>query len=109
VLHHGDRKDAPNSEAFDGDYGVTLCPFYIPPEPQTELYYCQELGEWWKSIMAKRKKDLGDVHHVGPSRTQQRIHRLISDADQNTEPDGYFNCTVMVSVVSCHAHGEFVS
>ena len=63
------------------------------PTP-SELQRCAALGEWWASVASAQ--DLGTVHQIRPVRTG-RIHRLLSEASPECEPDGFFDCTVEVS------------
>lgn len=99
TLHHGVRGDVPESERMNEGTGVLMCPFFVPPPPQGELIYCKRLGEWWERLLSLYSEYLGDVVQVGASTTacrQQRQHRLISETTQDSEPDGYFDCTIRV-------------
>ncbi|KZT71254.1 hypothetical protein DAEQUDRAFT_121630 [Daedalea quercina L-15889] len=58
-----------------------------------ELQHCASLGEWWSSVGPAQ--NLGVVHQIRPARTG-RIHRLLSEASPDCDPDGYFDCTVEV-------------
>lgn len=99
TLHHGDRGDAPESERMNEGTGILFCPFFVPAPPQDELVYCQKLGEWWEQMLALNSEELGVIHQVVAITTAHRQHRLISETTQDTKPDGYFDCTVQVSVI----------
>lgn len=74
-------------------------PFYEPGPG--DLHYCRQLLEWWKTVEKKRVEERGEVVQCGSTatlRTTHRIHRLISETDHESEPGGYFDCTVQVKI-----------
>lgn len=74
-------------------------PFYEPGPG--DLHYCWQLLEWWKTVEKKRAEERGEVIQCGSTatlRTTHRIHRLISETDHESEPGGYFDCTVQVKI-----------
>jgi hypothetical protein len=97
-IYHGQLKGAPREEGIaEGGFGVLFSPFYQPKE--CEVRYCLKLSDWWREVQkieqSESSKDtVGPVHNP-PS---PRVHRLISEAGPSMPPDGYFDCTVEVSV-----------
>lgn len=97
-IYHGQLKGVPREEGLaDGGFGVTFSPFYQPKEG--EVLYCLKLFDWWREVQTVEEsesiKDTVDPVCNPPSR---RVHRLISEAGPSVPPDGYFDCTVEVSV-----------
>ena len=79
-------------------------PFY-EPEPD-ELLYCKQLSEWWKTVEKIRTEEYGAVAQCASVTTRKishRIHRLISETDHESEPGGYFDCTVQVAFFSTYS------
>lgn len=93
--------DAPRESRADCGKGVVVTPFY-EPRP-SDLLYCKRLSQWWKTIEKKRAEE-GDAapqrSSVVTRRVTHRMHRLISETDHESEPGGYFDCTVQVTI-SC--------
>jgi len=95
---HGELGDAPRESGADDGRGTVIKPFY-EPEPD-DLLYCKQLSEWWKTVEKKRAEEHDAVAQCGSVITRKiahRIHRLISEADHESEPGGYFDCTVQVT------------
>jgi len=101
-LHHGDRGGAPESAGLANGYGYEFCPFWKPKE--AELTHCLRLADWWLAVLKKVKNNMGHVHQVGSGVSfssgskVRRIHRLISEASPDLPPNGFFDCTVEVSL-----------
>ena len=94
---HGDLGDVPRESGADGGMGAIIKPFY-EPEPG-DLLYCKQLSEWWKTVEKKRAEEGGSVAQcvsVATWKMGHRIHRLISETNHESEPGGYFDCTVQV-------------
>lgn len=70
---------------------------------ENELRYCRHLVDWWKSIYPEAYAHAITVHKVTSRYSlggSGRVHRLIADASPTAEPQGYFDCTVEVSLLS---------
>jgi len=98
-IYHGQLKNVPREEGLaDGGFGISFSPFYEAKE--CEVRYCLKLSDWWREIQkieqSESIKDTVDPVRNAPSR---RVHRLISEAGPSMPPDGYFDCTVEVSVL----------
>lgn len=94
---HGDLGDVPRESGADGGRGAVIRPFY-EPEPG-DILYCKRLSEWWKAVGSKRAEEHDTVAQcvsVTTRKLSSRIHRLISETDNESEPGGYFDCTVQV-------------
>ena len=95
---HGDLGDAPRESGADDGRGTVIKPFY---EPETDdLLYCKQLSEWWKATEKERTEEhdtTGQCVSVTTRKVTHRIHRLISETDHESEPGGYFDCTVQVA------------
>jgi hypothetical protein len=96
---HGDPA-LPEHRA-DDVRGVMINPFYEPSPG--DLLYCKRLSEWWRAVEKKRVEE----GHVGAEHSSvitrkgtHRMHRLISETDHESEPGGYFDCTVQVTISS---------
>jgi hypothetical protein len=80
-----DRKDVPFSEK-------------PPYEPYTqcteEAEHCSQLADWWQALQAKQQKTTTVQCIPRPARE----HHLISEVTPDTSPQGYFDCTVEVSL-----------
>lgn len=98
---HGDPGDALRESGADDGKGAMVTSFY-EPRPG-DLLYCKRLSEWWKTVEKKRGVE-GDAaayrHSTVPRRATHRMHRLISETNHESEPGGYFDCTVQVTVTS---------
>lgn len=94
-IYHGQLKNVPRKEGLaDGGFGVPFSPFYEPKEG--ELRYCSKLSDWWRRLQnIEQSEPKADVVRDQHSR---RVHRLISEAGPLMPPDGYFDCTVEVSL-----------
>ena len=106
---HGDLGDAPRESGADDGKGAVIKPFY-EPEPD-ELLYCKQLSEWWKSVGKKRTEERGTAVQcisVTTRKMSHRIHRLISETDHESEPGGYFDCTVQVAFFSTHPKASYL-
>ena len=98
-IHHGDRGDAPESEGLADGFGYEFCPFWKPRE--VELAHCLRLSDWWHAALKKIKGKMGHVHQIGGDvfySKPRREHRLISEASPDLPPNGFFDCTVEVSI-----------
>ncbi len=98
---HGQHADPSSSQS----------PLQVPVstfEPcEAELQYCIRLGDWWKAVQRRHEREqktngvvivrIGEGD-AGNRSINGRIHRLIKDASPSAPPDGYFDCTVEVSV-----------
>ena len=73
-------------------------PFYEPGPG--DLLYCKRLSEWWKTVEQKRVGEHDAAAQHSSVITRHRMHRLISETDHESEPGGYFDCTVQVTT-SC--------
>ena len=97
---HKNFPRSPRKTGADDYQGVVMDPFY-EPEP-AELRYCKRLSGWWKAI--ERKGAKGDSvarrSTVTARKMVHRIHRLISETDHESEPGGYFDCTVQVKFLT---------
>lgn len=105
AIYHGQLNGVPRQEGLaDGGYGVAFSPFYQPKEG--EVQYCMKLSDWWQEVQ-KTEQSESMKHTVDPVHNSlRRVHRLISDAGPSIPPDGYFDCTVEVSVQGKHElHG----
>ena len=94
---HGDLGDAPHESGADDVRGVMIKLFYEPEAG--DLLYSKQLSEWWKTIEEKKMEEDGVAAQCISIKTRKmtlRIHRLISETDHETEPGGYFDCTVQV-------------
>jgi len=94
---HGDLGDAPRESGAEDGRGVVMTPFY-EPEPG-DILYCKQLSEWWGTVEKKRTEEGDTVAQcvsVTTRRLTQRMHRLISEANHDSEPGGYFDCTIQV-------------
>ncbi|KAF9651467.1 hypothetical protein BDM02DRAFT_810756 [Thelephora ganbajun] len=94
---HGDLGDAPRESGADDGRGAVIKPFY-EPEPG-DLLYCKRLSEWWKAVEGNRAEECDTAAQCGnvtARKMSQRTHRLISETDHESEPSGYFDCTVQV-------------
>jgi hypothetical protein len=94
-FYHGQLKNVPREEGLaDGGFGVTFSPFYEPKEG--ELRYCSKLSDWWRQLqnIEQSESTVDVVRNPFP----RRVHRLISEAGPSVPPDGYFDCTVEVSL-----------
>jgi len=84
-------------------------PFY---EPELgDLLYCKQLSEWWKAVEEKRAEEHGAMAQCGSVTTRKiahRVHRLVSETNHESEPGGYFDCTVQVSL-SLHISRHHIS
>lgn len=95
---HGDLRDTPRESGGDDGRGAMVRPFY-DPEPG-DILYCKQLSEWWETVEKKRvdeHESMAQCASVTTRRPTHRIHRLISETDHESEPGGYFDCTVQVS------------
>jgi hypothetical protein len=95
---HSDLGDAPRESGADDGRGAVIKPFY-DPEPD-DLLYCKQLSEWWKTIEKRRVEERDAVPQcvsVATRKISHRIHRLISGTDHESEPGGYFDCTIQVT------------
>lgn len=95
--YHGQLKNVPREEGLaGGGFGVVFSPFHQPTE--CELQYCSKLSDWWREL--QRIDQTESIKHTVDSvrRPSHRVHRLISEAGPLMPPDGYFDCTVEVSV-----------
>lgn len=73
-------------------------PFY-EPKPG-DLSYCRRLSEWWKTAEKKWSEDCNVGAQCNSAitwRPTHRMHRLISETDHESEPGGFFDCTVQVT------------
>jgi hypothetical protein len=108
-LHHGDRGDAPDTEGLADGFGYDFCPFWKAKE--AELTHCLRLADWWLAVLKKVQSNMGHVHQVGSGVSYssgskaRRLHRLISEASPDLPPNGFFDCTVEVSVKDKARHG----
>ena len=106
---HGDLGDAPREAGADDGRGTVVKPFY---EPEAEdLLYCKQLSEWWKAIKKKMVEEHGTVAQcvsVTARKATHRIHRLISETDHESEPGGYFDCTVQVTFSPAHPETSYL-
>lgn len=75
-----------------------------------EIEYCAQLARWWAAVQRTRAERQGTAVQIGGDSTVaverkhvQRQHLLISEADPNREPRGYFNCTVEVRMALASA------
>jgi hypothetical protein len=96
---HGDPGNAPRESVADDNRRMTIKPFYQPEND--DLLYCKRLSEWWKTIEKKRTEELDvtvQCSSVIAGRTGHRIHRLISETNHESEPGGYFDCTIQVTI-----------
>jgi hypothetical protein len=96
---HGDLGGVPRESGADDGRGTTIKPFY-EPEPG-DLLYCKRLSEWWKTVERKRAEEhdaVAQCSSVISRRMALRMHRLISETDHESEPGGYFDCTVQVAI-----------
>ena len=95
---HGEPGDAPRESGADDVRGGMINPFYEPSPG--DLLYCKRLSEWWKTVEKKRAEE-GNAgarrSSVMTRKATQRMHRLISETDHESEPGGYFDCTVQVT------------
>lgn len=94
---HGDLGDVPRESGADSGRGAVIRPFY-EPEPR-DILYCKRLSEWWKAVGNKRAEEHDTVAQCVSVTTRKstfRMHRLISETDNESEPGGYFDCTVQV-------------
>jgi hypothetical protein len=97
AIYHGQLKGVPSQEGLgDGGYGANFSPFYQPKEG--EVQYCMKLSDWWQEVQKTEQSHTVDPVH----NSLGRVHRLISDAGPSMPPDGYFDCTVEVSVQDKH-------
>ncbi|OBZ65733.1 hypothetical protein A0H81_14324 [Grifola frondosa] len=70
------------------------------PSPR-ELQYCIRLGDWYRAIKAHQQLQTTDVTvYQIPGEfvhaSSKRMHRLISEVLPDTEPQGFFDCTIQV-------------
>ncbi|TFK30207.1 hypothetical protein FA15DRAFT_203282 [Coprinopsis marcescibilis] len=61
----------------------------------------EELSSWWKEQETARNAEMDKCRVSAPETSVQygrakRLHRLIKDAMPNSEPGGYFDCTVEI-------------
>lgn len=102
--HHGEKGGAPESEGLADGFGYVFCPFWKATE--AELTHCLRLADWWSAILKKVQSNMGQVHQIGSdvahlsSLKVPRKHRLISEASPDLPPNGFFDCTVEVSIKS---------
>ena len=97
-VYHGQLKNVPREEGLaDGGFGVLFSPFYEPKEG--ELRYCSKLSDWWGRLHNNEQSGVDVVRNPIP----RRVHRLISEAGPSVPPNGYFDCTVEVSLKSSKA------
>jgi hypothetical protein len=99
-VRHGDLSGVPRESGGDDGRGAMLRPFY-DPEPG-DILYCKQLSEWWETVEKKRvdgHESVAQCVSVASRRPTHRIHRLISETDHESEPGGYFDCTVQVSLL----------
>ena len=93
-IYHGQLNNVPREEGLaDGGFGVSFSPFYEPKEG--ELRYCSKLSDWWQRLQNIKQSGVDVVC----SPISRRLHRLISEAGPSVPPEGYFDCTVEVSIV----------
>lgn len=95
---HGDLGDAPREAGADDGRGTVIKPFYEPESG--DLLYCKRLSEWWKTVEKGRAEGHGTAAQcvsLTTRRMSHRVHRLISETDHESEPGGYFDCTVQVT------------
>ena len=95
---HGDLGDTPRESRADEGRGAVIRPLY-EPEPG-DVLYCKRLSGWWKTIENRRAEERDTVAQCVSVITRKstfRIHRLISETDHESDPGGYFDCTVQVS------------
>lgn len=97
---HGGSDDTVRPSGADDGKGVMVKPFY-EPRPG-DLLYCKRLSEWWKAVEKNRVEEGDAAQRSGVTtwRAAHRMHRLISETDHESEPGGYFDCTVQVTI-SC--------
>ena len=92
-IYHGQLNNVPREEGLaDGGFGVPFSPFYEPKE--SELRYCSKLSDWWRQLQNIEQSGVDVVRNPPPP----RFHRLISEAGPSVPPEGYFDCTVEVSL-----------
>jgi hypothetical protein len=89
-----DRKDAPDSETFDDGFGYSYSPYYKPSMQGKEAEYCAQLADWWQATQAKQQ----GISIIQCAPCPSREHRFISEVTPDTSPQGYFDCTVEVSL-----------
>ena len=95
-IYHGQLNNVPREEGLaEGGFGVSFSPFYEPKEG--ELRYCSKLSDWWRQLQNIEQSGVDVVVRNSDSR---RVHRLISEAGPSVPPNGYFDCTVEVSLTS---------
>ena len=97
---HGDLSGAPRESGGDDGRGAMVRPFY-DPEPG-DILYCRQLSEWWETVEKQRvdeHESAAQCVSITTRRQTHRIHRLISETDHESEPGGYFDCTVQVSLL----------
>lgn len=95
---YGDLGDAPRESGAEDGRGVVMKPFY-EPEPG-DIIYCKQLSEWWGTSEKRGAEEPDTVARcagVAARKLTQRIHRLISETNHESEPGGYFDCTVQVT------------
>jgi len=95
-------KDAPRSETSDEGFGYAFSPFYEANMQGKEAEYCAQIADWWQKVQAK-DQSISSVQCVAP---RTREHHLISELTPATFPDGYFDCTVEVSLQLSHCTYE---
>jgi len=96
-INHGPPNIAPQSEGLAEDGSSLICPFYQPT--QEEILYCVKVSDWWRDIQKPAlSKEPPAANQITRKSGTVRVHRLISEAGPSVPPDGYFNCTVEVSI-----------
>ena len=94
-IYHGQLNNVPREEGLaDGGFGVSFSPFYEPKEGV--LRYCLKLSAWWRKLQNIEQSGVDVIRNP----TSRRVHRLISEAGPSVPPEGYFDCTVEVSLLS---------
>jgi len=109
TVTHGDLGGAPRESGADDGRGTVIKPFYEPKSG--DLLYCKRLSEWWKAVEAKRAEGhdaTAQCVSLATRRMSHRVHRLISEAHHESEPGGYFDCTVQVTL-SIHILRQHIS
>jgi hypothetical protein len=110
LVTHGDLGDAPRESGADDGRGAVIRPLY-EPEPG-DILYCKRLAEWWKTVEDKRGEECDAVAQrvsVTARKSIHRMHRLISETDHESEPGGYFDCTVQVQFLPIYPETSYLT
>ncbi|RDB21408.1 hypothetical protein Hypma_011802 [Hypsizygus marmoreus] len=100
-VRHGDLGNMPESEGLADGYGYNFSSLFRPGEEV--IRYCLKISDWWSEVL-KQREEVGQVHQVAGQAVScyasyerpRRVHRLISEANPDLPPSGFFDCTVEV-------------